>query len=126
MNTREEFEKWFPRAWLDYGGDIHAITFKAWEAQQKKIKRLEAIGVITLNDRTADVGKKREYCSVSSVELDAQEAYIEQLEREKERSVKKAFIFGYEKGHNDTVESGYGYIEDKADDYWQELKEERG
>ena len=42
MNTREEFEKWFPRAWLDYGGDIHAITFKAWEAQQKKIDELEA------------------------------------------------------------------------------------
>ena len=55
----------------------------------KKIKRLEAIGVITLNDRTADVGKKREYCSVSSVELDAQEVYIERLEREKEELIQK-------------------------------------
>ena len=42
MSEREEFEKWFPRAWLDYGGDIHAITFKAWQEQQKKIDELEA------------------------------------------------------------------------------------
>ena len=41
--SREEFEKWFPRAWLDYGGDIHAITFKAWQEQQKKIEQLEEL-----------------------------------------------------------------------------------
>lgn len=45
MNSREDFDKWYPRAWLDYGGDIHAITLKAWqeatERQQKIIDELK-------------------------------------------------------------------------------------
>ena len=35
-----------------------------------------------------------------------------------------AFMCGYEKGHFDTVEGIYGYIEDKADDYLAELETE--
>jgi len=35
-----------------------------------------------------------------------------------------AFIAGYEKGHNDTVEGQYGYIEESADEYADERMSE--
>ena len=36
----------------------------------------------------------------------------------------QAYICGYERGHDDTVESCYGNIEVKADDYLEDLEEE--
>ena len=109
----------------------------------KKIKRLEAIGVITLNDRTADVGKKREYCSVSSVELDAQEAYIEQLEREQERlqdeiKRRERAYWGQVEAHNQAFKAFWDmgwlkFIKERhrarqylKNDEIQELKEKKG
>ena len=105
----------------------------------KKIDRLwETKKLVTVN--TPDLNEQEAYIEQIEREKalsdDNLKAYVKMandrqlricnLEREKEEAVKQAFIFGYEKGHNDTVESGYGYIEDKANDYWEELKEKRG
>lgn len=38
-----------------------------------------------------------------------------------EKLIKEAFIAGYEQGHNDTVESGYGCSPDKADEYYTDI-----
>ena len=39
----------------------------------------------------------------------------------KRKLVVDSFISGYGAGHNDTVEGGYGYIEDKAEEYADEV-----
>ena len=36
-----------------------------------------------------------------------------------------AFISGYEAGHNDTVEGGFGYMEEKAHEWLEEFLYER-
>lgn len=38
-----------------------------------------------------------------------------------EKLIKEAYIAGYEQGHNDTVESGYGCSPDKADEYYLDI-----
>lgn len=38
-----------------------------------------------------------------------------------EQQLKQSFECGYELGHNDTVESCYGDIEEKAEDYIKEI-----
>lgn len=43
-----------------------------------------------------------------------------------EKDVKLAYLAGYEMGHNDTVESNYGYQEDKADEYVDAIRSEFG
>lgn len=42
------------------------------------------------------------------------------MRRTTENIVLKAYMAGYEQGHNDTVENQYGYIDEKADNYLSE------
>ena len=61
----------------------------------------------------------------AEVKHHAEETLIRVNELHNQRVIKaskESYIVGYEKGHNDTVESCYGYQEEKAEDYVAELK----
>ena len=45
------------------------------------------------------------------------EKQLAEARAEVERLMKEAYMSGYDKGHCDTVEGNYGYIEEKADDF---------
>lgn len=59
-------------------------------------------------------------------ECNALQRMVHEARAEIEAQMKEAYINGYEKGHFDTCEGNYGYIEDKAEDFLAALAAERG